>query len=245
MNTLKIGIVEDDLIIAQSIREMLTGSGYAVGTLARRYSEAIAMIEDEAPDLLLLDVRILGKLDGIDIAHTIRQKFDIPFIFLTANTDFDTISRAKTAGPSAFLSKPVTKAQLFAAIEIAIAAFTAARSAGRPDNGGNKSKPDYLFVNDGTGFLKVKHNEILIAESEENYVRLHLSSGKTLLMRHTFTEFAGTLDPQQFIRVHRSYIISIEHISKASADEVEVAGRHIPVSKTYRSALWQHLGIRS
>lgn len=245
MNTLKIGIVEDDLIIAQSICEMLVASGYTVGTIARRYSEAIALIEDEAPDLLLLDVRILGRLDGIDIAHTVREKFDIPFIFLTANTDFDTISRAKTAGPSAFLSKPVTKAQLFAAIEIAIASFSTGRSLTKQEETTNKSKPDYLFVNDGTGFLKVKHDEILIAESEENYIRLHLSNGKAVLIRNTFTEFAGALDPKKFMRVHRSYIVSIDHISKASPDEVAIAGRFIPVSKTYRAALWQQLGIGS
>src|SRR4028118_1510213 len=157
MRPLKIGIVEDDLIIAEAISEMLTESGYRVTEPATRYSEAIAMIEEEEPDLLLLDVNIMGKMDGVEVARTVKTSFGLPFIFLTANTDFDTIERAKEVKPAAFLAKPITKAQLYAAIEIALASFTVAAPA-TPTVQASARPP--LFVRDGHSYRKVAEEEI-------------------------------------------------------------------------------------
>ena len=77
---LKIGIVEDDMIIAGAISEMLVSMGYDVPENATRYSEAIELIENEKPDLLLLDINLVGKMDGIDVADITQKKFGIPFI---------------------------------------------------------------------------------------------------------------------------------------------------------------------
>lgn len=244
MTALKIGIVEDEAIIADAITEMLLESGYRVTAPAARYSEAVEMIENEAPDLLLLDVRLQGRLDGIDLARTVREKFHLPFIFLTANTDFDTIARAKDVSPSAFLAKPVTRAQLFAAIEIAMAAPNPARPQAALPVAQKKERSEHLFLNDGRAFKKVMQGDILFAESEENYMRLYLADGKTTLTRMTITALAERLDSSRFLRVHRSYIIALSRVGKASADEVTVGDRKIPVSKTYRDALFGALGLK-
>ena len=201
MKTLKIGIVEDDLIIAASISEMLAECGYAATKPAKRYSEAISMIESEEPDLLLIDINILGRMDGIELARTVQKAFHIPYIFLTANTDFETIARVKEVSPAAFLAKPVTKAQLFAAIEIAVAAF-------RPSTlpvitAQEQNRPQYLMLNDGNGLLKIAQQDILYAESDDNYLRIHLTDGRTALTRMTLTALLDKLDASCFARTHR------------------------------------------
>ena len=248
MNTLKIGIVEDDLIIALALSEMLTSCGYFVTSIARRYTEAIALLEDEHPDLLLIDVKINGTLDGIEVAKTINEQFRIPFIFLTANSDFGTINRAKDVKPSAFLSKPVTKQQLFAAIEIAAATHNAAHTTQQTipvkDKLAKPGMAEALFLKEGASFRKVLLNEILLAETEENYVRLRLISKRTMLVRMTLTDFFAQLPEHQFTRIHRCYIASLAHVAQATVEEITLDdGTTVPLSRSYREAVMQQLGI--
>src|ERR1043165_6700503 len=192
---------------------MLMESGYDVTKPAKRYSEAISMIEDERPDLLLLDVKILGTMDGVEVGRTVRKVFHIPFIFLTANTDFETIARAKEVMPAAFLAKPVTKAQLYAAIEIAMVNTFFAVNPHSSHGMQPAEKPGVLFVKDGYNYRKVDEDEIVFAESDHNYVTLHLNGGATATVRTTIAEFEGRLTPRRFMRVHRGFIVSRDKIA--------------------------------
>ena len=78
------------------------------------------MLEEEKPALLLLDINLNDELDGIDIAHYVNENYEIPFVFLTANSDRSTIERAKQKRPAAFLVKPFGNDDLLSAIEIAL-----------------------------------------------------------------------------------------------------------------------------
>ncbi len=82
MSKIKIGIVEDEAIIADNLSNTLTQLGYDVAEPATSYAEAITMIETEKPDLLLLDIQLKGKKDGIDLAMKIKEDYHLPFIFL-------------------------------------------------------------------------------------------------------------------------------------------------------------------
>jgi DNA-binding LytR/AlgR family response regulator len=245
MTPLKIGIVEDDLIIAQSIGELLQQSGYDVTRPAKRYSEAISMIEEERPDLLLLDVKILGAMDGVEVGRTVRKAFNIPFIFLTANTDFETISRAKEVMPAAFLAKPITKAQLYAAIEIAMAntSFSGKASSG-DDNAQQIENSPALFVKDGYSYRKVDEDEIIYAESELNYVIIHLVGGKSATVRTTITDFESSLSPERCMRVHRGYIVRCNKVASLEGNALVVGGYSIPIGKSYREQVLRRLNIR-
>ena len=239
MNVLKIGIVEDDLIIARSIGEMLLASGYSIAGPARRYSEAIELLESESPDLMLLDIRISGKMDGIDVAHTIRRSFTLPFIFLTANTDYQTIARAKEVEPAAFLAKPVTKAQLFAAIEIAIGTYSGRQSAAPPPA---SAQAPGVFVKDGNAFRRVFFNEILYAEILDNYLRLVMQSGEFVVMRSTLGDFLT--EAPGFLQTHRSFAVAADKVEKILATEIQLGPHTVPMSKTFRPGVLEALGIR-
>lgn len=247
MKTLKIGLVEDEALIADNISEMLTGYGYEVTAAARKYSEAIDMIEEEEPDLLLIDVRIIGKLDGIDVAQTVQEKYSMPYIFLTANSDFDTISRAKALRPSAFLTKPVTAPQLYAAVEMAIAAFSTQQDTA---NISEQKKSEFLFVKEGPGFHKLAYDEIAYAESVENYVRLYLTNGKSVLMRSTFTDFLEEHAGTGLVKIHRRYAIAPKAVRNVLSDDVILTidadnSATLPVSRSCRDALLKILGIKA
>ena len=240
---LTIGIVEDDMIIAGALSEMLSEIGYHVPDNATRYSEAIELIEQEKPDLLLLDIHLVGQMDGIDLAETVRKKFQIPFIFLTANLDAATVERAKGVHPSAYLAKPVTKDQLYSAIEIACSNFNGVKTTGETKSESATTKKDSVFVKDGHSFRKVYYQELLYLESEANYVALHLSTGKKILIRSSLDDFIHQLDPNLFIRVHRGYAVNTEMIDGVFPAEVSVRGVKIPVGRTHKEELLARLGI--
>src|SRR5919198_3115548 len=124
MSILKIGVVEDELIIARTILGTLQELGYECCGPAINYTEAMEMLEQNKPDLLLLDIQLSGKKDGIDVAQKLNELYQVPFIFLTSNSDGETIDRAKKVNPHAYIVKPFTKEELFAAIEIAFSNFT-------------------------------------------------------------------------------------------------------------------------
>ncbi|RYY87109.1 MAG: response regulator transcription factor [Chitinophagaceae bacterium] len=242
MTPLKIAIVEDDLIIAQSIVELLEESGYCVLEPATRYAEAISLIEKEAPDLVLLDINLPGRLDGVDIARTVRESFRIPFIFLTANTDFETISRAREQRPAAFLAKPVTRAQLYATIETAIHA-SQQNTPGTSQPSEAKQRKS-VFVKEGNAFRRVDFKELLYAESVENYVRLHLEGGEKVLLRMTLGDFIDGLDPLAFQRVHRGFVVALERVTEVLTAAVRIGPNLVPLSKTYRDEVLARLGIQ-
>lgn len=245
MEKLVIGIVEDDMIIAGAITEMLQSIGYEVPDNATRYSEAIEMIEREKPDLLLLDIILVGQLDGIDVAETVRNKFGIPFIFLTANLDSKTVERAKKVMPSAYLAKPVTRDQLYSAIEIAFSNFNSQQVKDPVSNAKAiaKSKKAWIFVKDGHAYRKISYDDLLYLQSEANYVALHLSSGKKLLVRSSLDDFIVQLDPLLFFRIHRGYAVNMDKVEGVFPTEVSVEGVTIPVGRTYKELLFNRLGL--
>jgi DNA-binding NtrC family response regulator len=116
----RILIVEDERITAEDLRETLTDLGYLVTAAVSNGADAIAQAEQNTPDLALMDVRIQGDLDGTETARVLRERFNIPVIYLTAHADGSTVTRAKDAEPLGYITKPFQEAALHASIEIAL-----------------------------------------------------------------------------------------------------------------------------
>ncbi|HOT45809.1 MAG TPA: response regulator [Spirochaetota bacterium] len=116
----KILVIEDELITAESIRESLGRAGYAVTGVATTADEAFALVREDPPDLSLVDIRIRGGTDGIEVARRLAADFDIPVIFLTAYSDNDVVSRARDSLSYGYLLKPFEDRELYSNIEIAI-----------------------------------------------------------------------------------------------------------------------------
>ena len=119
----KILIVEDERITAEDLREVLEGLGYEVTAVVPSGAEAIASAEKQIPDLVLMDIRIRGALDGTQTAMMLRERFDLPVIYLTATCGLgETLENAprKPARPVGYVVKPFQESELQASIEIAL-----------------------------------------------------------------------------------------------------------------------------
>jgi len=120
MNKKRIFIVEDESILALEIQIRLKTLGYEVVGSAASGEEAIQKILEHLPDLVLMDIRIKGNIDGIETAAELRKHIDIPVIFLTAYADSKTLERAKITDPFGYIIKPVEERDLHTNIEVAL-----------------------------------------------------------------------------------------------------------------------------
>jgi PAS domain S-box-containing protein len=118
--TSRILIVEDEVITAEDLRDILTELGYVVTGVVSNGADAIAQARQDPPDLALMDIRIKGKMDGTETATALREKFDVPVIYLTAHADRETVEKAKVSEPLGYITKPFKQAELHASIEIAL-----------------------------------------------------------------------------------------------------------------------------
>jgi PAS domain S-box-containing protein len=119
-NPQSVMVVEDERIVAMDLQEEVGRLGYDAYAIASSGEEAIARAAERCPDIVLMDIRIEGQLDGIETAAILRERFGVPCIFLTAHADGVTVGRAKQTGPFGYLLKPVHPAELSRALEISL-----------------------------------------------------------------------------------------------------------------------------
>src|SRR3712207_2615521 len=121
MATVNIMVVEDESIVAKDLQSRLKKFGYAVPVVASSGEEAIVRASEHDLDLVLMDIRLKGAIDGIEAARQIHHRFQLPIIYLTAYADDHTLARAKQTQPFGYILKPFKERELNTTIEITLA----------------------------------------------------------------------------------------------------------------------------
>lgn len=239
----KILIVEDEMIIAANISLQLSRLGYKVTGIVSRGEEVLPHIKQNKPDIVLLDVQLKGKLDGIETARIMQNEFDIPIIYLTANADESNFNRAKTTNPFAFISKPFKRLDLQRAIELTVNRLECSLESGSSATLANNSPfilSDCIFVRHREKMVKVAIQDILYIEAERNYCRIY-SKTKEYLLVITLKGLDEKLPDKYFLRIHRSFVVNISHIDEIATSYVVIARKAIPLSKSLKEELLKRL----
>lgn len=244
MDKIKILVVEDELVVSMMIEELLIDFGYDVLAPVTNYQDAIELLNFKSPDIAILDIQIQGEKTGIDLARYINDNFQIPFIFLTSQADVRTIDSVKELCPSAYLVKPFTGDNLFATIELAVYNYGSIESNTKRTKLNNKSIKDFIFVKSQNTFQKVKFSDIIFIKSEHVYLQIYTKSGIQHLIRSTMEDFLFSLS-QNFLCIHRSYIINLEYLGSIKGNSVLVGEYEVPLSRSKRSTLLQRVKIHN
>ncbi|HPR46437.1 MAG TPA: response regulator [Spirochaetota bacterium] len=120
MSTTKILIVEDESIIALDIKSILSRLGYSVTAIVISGPECLKQISENRPDLILMDIKLKGSMDGIETANIVLKEYNIPIVFITAHSDKSSLQRAKVTKPYGYIVKPVSERELYTTIETSI-----------------------------------------------------------------------------------------------------------------------------
>ena len=241
---IKLLIVEDELIIAEDMANMLEKMGYEITGNAMDADEAIGFLNQSKPDLILLDINLGGKRDGITLAAEINEKYQVPFIFTTSYADGATIERAKNVNPINYLVKPFKPDQLYTAIEIAM--FNLSKKEKPPTADAENEEGliirDALFIKEKYRYTKILINDIHWIKAEGNYLELHLSNKKELI-RATLGSFLERLNRNNFFRTHKSFAVNLDHLTRFEPTVVFIQQQEIPISKTNADDLLLRLNV--
>lgn len=245
-------VVEDEGIVAMELEDTLTTRGYQVVGVADTGKAALAIMENRTVDLALLDIQIKGEWDGVETARRLMARQEIPFIFLTAFSDEETVQRARDAAPSAYLIKPYQAQSLFISIDLALHNFAHRKTHPdqsldiRPSASGLPSGMhedvlifnDSVFIKQNYKFIKVNLADIQYLEASGNHTLL-FCSGRKYVVRHALNELVDKLASASFVRVHRSFAINMQRLSTFSNTAVFIAQREIPLGRSYKEAFFR------
>ncbi len=221
-------VVEDEPIIALDIELTLKNLGYLVTQVVSNAVDAQKSIQNNPPDLVLLDIQIEGDVDGIMLAEELNEKYKIPFIYLTSNADKLTLNRVKKTRPAGFIVKPFTDKDLQSNIEIALYNMQADKI------------PNEIFLKDQNQFFKIKLNELKCIKAEGNYTLFCVDKNE-FLISHSLKKVMNNITSKRFIRIHRSYIINMDFIEKIQDGYVFIGTKAYPIGKSYQKIFFKLL----
>jgi two-component system response regulator LytT len=244
MYPIKVLIVEDELIIAEDLKEILRELGYHVIGMACDSNEAKDLLAAEVPDIALLDIQLRYGDNGIDLAQHIRRNYDLPIIFITSYSDKDTVNRAKEVKPDGYLVKPFEKGDIFSSIEIALSNFFSGnRNLAVDKDESSYFFKEFLFVKKKYQFEKVNINDIQWIKSEGNYLEMICNNEKKYLIRSSFRELFRNIENAYFLQVHKSYAVNFKFVDTVRPNEIVIGKSRIPVGKAYQENIRNHMRI--
>ena len=184
-------------------------------------SEALACLEEFSVDLLLLDIN-MPSVSGIDFYKGLPHKLMV--IFITSYSEYAVESYNVNAVD--YLLKPFTFDRFRQAIDKATVQQELAR---RQESARGK----YLILRLDYGLVKVATTDILVVEGLDNYMKIHLDRQKPITIRATMKALMDKLPSNEFVRVHRSYIVALSHIESVRKKVIAIANMEIPISSSY------------
>ena len=233
---MRVAIVDDEALARSVLREYLaTLPDVEVVAECANGFEAVKVVAELQPDLLLLDVQ-MPKLDGFEVLDLVGR--DVGVIFVTAYDQY--ALRAFEVHAIDYLLKPFSAGRLAEALDRArerlsrgerLPVAEVAKTA-RPDN----SHASRILVRDGSRVHVLPVPKIAYVQAQDDYAAF-FCDGKEYLKEQTLTEVESTLDPAKFVRIHRSYLLNLDWLSRVELDEREnriailTDGRRLPVSR--------------
>ena len=209
---IKILIVEDEVLIAEYVKELLGDEGFVNVKMVHDREDALLHFRSFVPEIILMDININGHHTGIELAEIKNPEAEV--IFLTAQNDLATMQKALATKPVSYLTKPIRKTDLMAAIQLVLL----------------KGKATSLQIKDGYDVVKIKQEDILYVKSDNMYVDIHTKK-KTYTVRMTLEKLLLELNPSLFCKTHRSYLVNRTAITRKSSKAVYIDQIEIPLSR--------------
>ncbi|TPN88041.1 LytR/AlgR family response regulator transcription factor [Aquimarina algicola] len=231
-------IVEDDIFHLEDIKISLEELGYmCVGSTGDPF-EALEQIKALRPDAVILDIHLNGRESGIALGQRIKETYQIPIFFTTSDKNKEVMIKAASINPVAYLTKPVSKDDLHAALILAVNTNTTTNV--------DTADVPVIFVKSGNKLVKVPLETILFAHTDsKNYCSLVTSDNKKLSVRYSILKLGKLLNNPTFVQTHRSYIVNWQKIDSFHEYDqtIEIHGHHVPIGRTFKDEIYKKLKI--
>lgn len=228
-NRFKILIVEDNVIIADDLQQIIEAFGYNVAGNVISYEKAVDFLLNNTIDLVLIDINLATEKTGIDLANFININLKIPFIYLTSNLDDITINDAAKTLPAAYLVKPFDNNTIYTSIEMALTNFINRKR-------DSLNAKEHLFLKKNNLYHKVAINDIFYIKSDNIYIEVFTKNNEKFVLRNTLKDFLKNL-PSNFFKCNKSYIVNSNEIKSFNLNYVFINHVKITVSKEFKPYL--------
>ena len=222
---LNILIVEDELLIAEMLKRMLTKLGHNVCNICTTFDDTMAQLEENKNiDLVFLDINLEQSKNGIDIGHEIKNKFNIPFVYLTSYSDPKSIKEASKTLPESYLTKPFNEVSLLTTLEVIKEKI--------------KQKDKNIVSKDGHSYIKINVKDILFIRKTQNYLDVFTTT-KKYTIRKSIEQFIREINVPVFVRVHRSYAVNLKFVDKITNNIIFIKSYQVPLSRLYKKEVME------
>ena len=218
------------MLVAGQLRKYIEQTGHRCCGHATSYDEAVELLANKKPELVLLDIRLYGERSGIEVAQFINEKNKIPFIFLTSHFEKSTLEEARSTRPAGYLTKPYQVETLSTTIEICLY-----------NHSGRINNIAEIEILEGKKIHTFSSEQIFFLTAEHVYTRVVMEN-KEIVLRKSLNDIMESLPSTIFLRVHRSFIVNVKHIKQVSASYIIVNGHKIPIGKTFREDVMHVIG---
>lgn len=232
---MRIGILEDEWLISDHLTSVIEEKGYEVVFVSDNVEDAKIQLKKNV-DFLLLDIKVNGIQSGIDFAEFVNQNYNIPFIFISSNTDEETIDKVKTAKPYGFLTKPFKNFDVDIAIDLALEKHYVIQQS-------NPTQHSVFFVKDKGAWVKLNYNDVLYVEAADNYSTLFFVNKPEMVITRNLKYFESIFPVSQFLRINRSIIVKIQAVDKMDSKYIYVNEKVFAISDNMKEELRQKINI--
>jgi len=243
-------VVEDEDIVAMDLCDSLQLEGYNVVSTVDNAADAIKVFSQQEVDLVLMDINIIGAMDGVTLSEKLLEQKKVPVIYLSAQTDPQTLERVKQTHPAAFLTKPFTIQSVCIAIEVAISNFASVKTGAtitardvQPETDNILQLNDVVFIKNNYRFEKILLSDIQYLEADNNYVNI-ITSNKKFALRLSLNAAMEKIHYQSLVRIHRSYAVNMKAIQSFNEHDVMIGKQEIPISRNYKEEFLKQFDFR-
>ncbi len=229
-------IVEKDIPLAAQLSLSLTQLGYKITGIFSRARDALNFIEQEGPDLILLDDSLKGQLNGMETSGIENTEKDAAVIYF--NKEQNSLGIQQLLAGEKSISKTGLKKEIKESFRRLRKKYRLKKYSKRE----NSFLNDRIFVRHKDKMVKISLDDIQYIEADRNYCRVFTKLRQYLLVT-TLKEVSAKLQNNNFLRIHRSYIVNLCHIEEIGGNHIGISGRRIPLSKTMRMELFKHLQV--
>lgn len=237
MSEIKVLVVEDSALIAEDIAMKLGRHHFDVMEICDKGEDALEFLKKNTPDLVLLDIKLAGALDGISTGYIIQKNYSLPIIYLSDLSDQETLNRAKQTRPANYLTKPFNEADLVRAIDFALSNFNSGPFAAPSTSA---RQPDHIFVKNENTFIRIPLSDILFLHADRSYCNI-VTEGKAYVQSVSMNHVFEQINHKDFIRIHRSHVVNINKVTAIEGNMVRVGKHSLEMSRGMRDELMSRL----
>lgn len=224
-------IVDDEPLAVRLISSYIQQvPGLEIAAACNNAIDAFKILGEQKIDLMFLDIK-MPKLIGTDFLRSISNPPKV--IFITAYRDYALDGYELDIVD--YLLKPVSFTRFMKAVSKATKLISLDNNFSSKNTESNNNEDSFLYFKINKEMQKVLLHEILFIESSKEYVKLHLENGKPILVKQSISSLQKLLSPHRFLRVHRSYIVTIEKISSYNSTYITIDNQKIPIGRLYKN----------